>query len=115
MKILKNFFFWISLQKDLVPHMLTCSVTAKMFELRNSGKNRRKKSETFLEYLPWAMGIYGFDLGKKKLKIISCLCTFKDIDKCKFYSAYCTVLTHRFIPCIPLPETIGRKEKLSKS
>jgi hypothetical protein len=29
-----------------------CSVTAKMFELRNSGENRRKRSEFFFENLP---------------------------------------------------------------
>jgi hypothetical protein len=29
-----------------------CSVTAKMFELRNSGENRRKRSEIFFENLP---------------------------------------------------------------
>ncbi len=28
-----------------------CSITAKMFELRNSGKNRRKRSEIFFENL----------------------------------------------------------------
>jgi hypothetical protein len=28
-----------------------CSVTAKMFELRNSGENRRKRSEIFFENL----------------------------------------------------------------
>jgi hypothetical protein len=31
-----------------------CSVTAKMFELRNSGENRRKRSEIFFETLPRA-------------------------------------------------------------
>ncbi len=31
-----------------------CSVTAKMFELRNSGENRRKRSEIFFENLPRA-------------------------------------------------------------
>jgi hypothetical protein len=40
-----------------------CSVTAKMFELRNSGENRYQ-------------GHIGFDLGQNKFKIISCLCTF---------------------------------------
>ncbi len=29
-----------------------CSVTAKMFELRNSGENRRKRIEFFFENLP---------------------------------------------------------------
>jgi hypothetical protein len=29
-----------------------CSVTAKMFELRNTGENRRKRSEIFFENLP---------------------------------------------------------------
>ena len=31
-----------------------CSVTAKMFELRNSGENQRKRSEFFFENLPMA-------------------------------------------------------------
>jgi hypothetical protein len=31
-----------------------CSVTAKMFELRNSGENRRLRSEIYLENLPRA-------------------------------------------------------------
>jgi hypothetical protein len=31
-----------------------CSVTAKMFELRNSGENRRIRSEIFFENLPRA-------------------------------------------------------------
>ncbi len=52
-----------------------CSVTAKMFELRNSGENRRKRSEIFLENLP--REYKDLILVKKKLKIISCLCTFK--------------------------------------
>jgi hypothetical protein len=42
--ILKDKFFWISLQKIW---FRVCSVTAKMFELRNSGENRRKRSEIF--------------------------------------------------------------------
>jgi hypothetical protein len=31
-----------------------CSVTAEMFEHRNSGENRRKRSEIFFENLPRA-------------------------------------------------------------
>jgi hypothetical protein len=48
-----------------------CSVTAKMFKLQNSDKNRRKRSEIFFENLPMAYK----DLIKvnKKFKIISCL------------------------------------------
>jgi hypothetical protein len=52
-----------------------CSVTAKMFELRNSGENRRKRSEIFFENLP--REYKDLILVKKKFKIISCLCTFK--------------------------------------
>jgi hypothetical protein len=51
-----------------------CSVTAKMFELRKSGENRRKRSEFFLENLP--KEYKDLILVKKKFKIISCLCTF---------------------------------------
>jgi hypothetical protein len=48
-----------------------------MFELRNSGENRSKLSEIFFENLPRAYK----DLinVKKKFKIISCLCTFKNV------------------------------------
>ena len=53
-----------------------CSVTAKMFELRNSGENRRKRSEIFFENLP--REYKDLILVKKKFKIISCLCTFKE-------------------------------------
>jgi hypothetical protein len=46
-----------------------------MFELRNSGENRRKRSEIFVENLP--REYKDLILVKKKFKIISCLCTFK--------------------------------------
>ncbi len=49
-----------------------CSVTAKMFELQNSGENRRKRSEIFFEYKDirtW--------FRPKKFNIISCFCAFK--------------------------------------
>jgi hypothetical protein len=54
-----------------------CSVTVEMFEHRNSGENRRKRSKIFFENLRRAYK----DLiqVKKKLKIISCLCTFKHL------------------------------------
>ncbi len=48
MKILKKKFFWISLTKIW---FRVCSVTAEMFEHRNSGENRRKRSEFFFENL----------------------------------------------------------------
>jgi hypothetical protein len=41
-KILKKKNFWISLKKIW---FRVCSVTAEMFEHRNSGENRRKKSD----------------------------------------------------------------------
>ncbi len=53
-----------------------CSVTAEMFEHRNSGENRRKRSEFFFENLQRA---YKDLIKVKKIKIISCLCTFKGI------------------------------------
>ncbi len=46
-KILKK-NFWISLKKIW---FRVCSVTAEMFEHRNSGENRRKRSEIFFENL----------------------------------------------------------------
>jgi hypothetical protein len=68
----KNFFGYLS--KKI--WFRVCSVTAKMFELRNSGKNRRKRSEIFFENLP--REYKDLILVKKKFEIISCLCTFKD-------------------------------------
>ncbi len=44
----KKFFGYLS--KKI--RFRVCSVTAKMFELRNSGENRRKRSEFFFENLP---------------------------------------------------------------
>jgi hypothetical protein len=43
-KILGN-NFWIAHQENLVPRMLT----SKMFEHRNSGKNRRERIELFFK------------------------------------------------------------------
>jgi hypothetical protein len=43
----KNFFGYLS--KKI--WFRVCSVTAEMFEHRNSGKNRRKKSEIFIKNL----------------------------------------------------------------
>ncbi len=48
MKILKNKFLDISQKKIW---FRVCSVTAEMFEHRNSGENRRKRSEIFFENL----------------------------------------------------------------
>jgi hypothetical protein len=45
-KILKKKFCWISLKKIW---FRVCSVTAEMFEHRNSGENQRKRSEFFFE------------------------------------------------------------------
>jgi hypothetical protein len=50
-----------------------------MFELRNSGENRRKRSEIFFENLP--REYKDLILVKKKFKIISCLCTFKALPR----------------------------------
>jgi hypothetical protein len=47
-KVLKKNFFWISLKKIW---FRVCSVTAEMLEHRNSGENRRKRSEFFFENL----------------------------------------------------------------
>jgi hypothetical protein len=72
MKILKKKFFGYLSTKIW---FRVCSVTAEMFEHRNSGENRRKISEIFFSNLRRAYK----DLiqAKKKFKIISCLCTFK--------------------------------------
>ncbi len=50
-KILKKKFFGYLSKKIW---FRVCSVTAQMFELRNSGENRRKLSEIFFENLPRA-------------------------------------------------------------
>jgi hypothetical protein len=47
-KILKKTNFWIAHQKIW---FRVCSVTVEMFEHRNSGKNRRKRSEIFFKNL----------------------------------------------------------------
>ncbi len=47
-KILKKNFFGYLSKKIWVR---VCSVTAEMFEHRNSGENRRKRSEIFFENL----------------------------------------------------------------
>jgi hypothetical protein len=60
-KILKKKFFGYLSKKFL---FRVCSVTAEMFEHRNSGENRRKRSEIFFENLRRA-----FDLGKKNSKL----------------------------------------------
>jgi hypothetical protein len=44
--------FWRYLSKKI--WFRVCSVTAKMFELRNSGESRRIRSEIFFENLPRA-------------------------------------------------------------
>ncbi len=50
-KILKKKFFGYLSKKIW---FRVCSVTAQMFELQNSGENRRKLSEIFFENLPRA-------------------------------------------------------------
>ncbi len=67
-------FFWISLKKFLVPHMLSHRwnvLTSKFWR-----KSKETKRNFFRKF---TKGIYGFDLGKKKIQIISCLCTFKGL------------------------------------
>ena len=70
--ILKKKNYWISLQKI---RFRICSVTAKMYELRNSGKKGMKRSDIFVEKLP--RDIRNWFSSKNQFKIISCLCTFK--------------------------------------
>jgi hypothetical protein len=50
-KILKKDFLGYLSKKIL---FRVCSVTAEMFEHRNSGEYRRKRSEIFFENLRWA-------------------------------------------------------------
>ncbi len=66
--------FGIYLKKIWFP---ICSVTAEMFEHRNSGEKLKEKKRNF--FLKFTKGIQGFDLGKKKkFQIISYLCTFNN-------------------------------------
>ncbi len=59
----KKVFGYLS-RKNWFP---VCSVTAKMFELQNSGESRRKRSNFFSRN--FIKGILGFDLGKNKSKL----------------------------------------------
>ncbi len=49
-----------------------CSVTAEIFEHRNSGENRGKEANFFLKIYEGHIRIW----FRSKYKIISCLCTF---------------------------------------
>ncbi len=80
---------------------LDISVTAKMFELRNSGENRRIRSEFFFENLP---RIYKDLIQVKKIfKIISCLCTFKyltnSVHDTLFLYSYCSCCIRNSTDC----------------
>ncbi len=72
MNIKKNFKYF-----ETKTCFCVCSVIAKMFEQWNSCKNQKKKITKILEY--WPKVIYGFDLGHKNFKTVSCLCTFQQI------------------------------------
>jgi hypothetical protein len=70
-KIKKKKFFWVAHQKNLVPRMLNhCGNVRTSKSWRKSMEKKRNFFHKFTK------GIKGFDLGKKKFKIISCLCTF---------------------------------------
>ncbi len=70
---LKKNFLLISLQKNLVPRMLSHREIVRTSKFLRKSKD--KKGNFFRKF---TKGIYGFDLGQKKFKIISCLCTFKE-------------------------------------
>ncbi len=68
MKILKKKNFWISLKKKF--GSAYAHSPRKCSNIEILGKIEGKEANFFSK-------IYeGFDLGKKKIKIISCLCTF---------------------------------------
>ncbi len=71
MKILEKKNFWIAHQKNLVPRMLSHRGNVRTSKFWR--KSKEKKRNFFRKF---TKGIWGFDLGKKKFKIISCLCTF---------------------------------------
>ncbi len=64
--------FWVSLKKNLVPRMLSHRGNVRTSKFWR--KSKEKKRNFFRRF---TKGIKGFDLGQKKFKIISCLCTFK--------------------------------------
>jgi hypothetical protein len=90
LKILRKKFFWTSLKKNLVPRML--SHCGNVRTLKFWRKSKEKKRNFFRKF---KKGISGFDLGKKKFKIISCLCTFKilveDLPKGSKYVSHCFI------------------------
>ncbi len=45
--------------------------------VRTSKFWRKSKEKKRIFFRKFTKGTYGFDLGQKKFKIISCLCTFK--------------------------------------
>jgi hypothetical protein len=71
-KILEKNFLDIC-QKNLVPRMLSHRGNVRTSKFWR--KSKEKKRNYFRKF---TKGIWGFDLGKKKFKIISCLCTFKE-------------------------------------
>jgi hypothetical protein len=70
-KICEKKFFWISLKKNLVLRMLS-----HRGNVRTSKFWRKSKDKKQIFFRKFTKGIKGFDLGQKKFKIISCLCTF---------------------------------------
>jgi hypothetical protein len=59
-KILKEKIFWISLQKNLVPRMLSHRGNVQTSKF---GRNAKEKKRNF--FRKFTKGILGFDLGKK--------------------------------------------------
>jgi hypothetical protein len=65
LKILKNNFFWIADQKNLVPRMLShCG------NVRTSKFWRKSKEKKRIFFRKFTKGIEGFDLGKKILNYL---------------------------------------------
>ncbi len=75
MKILKKNFGGYLSKKIWFP---VCSFFLSHHVNVRTSKFWRKSKETKRNFFrKFTKGIYGFDLGKKKFKNISCLCTFK--------------------------------------
>ncbi len=62
-KILEKKNFWISLKKNLVPRMLSHRGNVRTSKIWRKWKEKKQK---FFRKFP--KGIYGFDLGQKKIQ-----------------------------------------------
>ncbi len=72
-------------------------------------KSKEKKRNFFWKF---TKGIYGFDFGQKKIKIISCLCTFKWHKRCVMLRFVAVAISDSKAPLLLLQREIQRKSDL---